>query len=555
MVKRLAVSAMAALAFMGLAAPAAAQRTQLTIGVSQFPPNFHPSIEPTVAKSYALNIARRPFTAYDHDWKVACFSCTEVPSLENGRAKVVTRADGSRGMEVRFTLRDDMLWGDGVPMTSKDIAFTHEVGRNPAMGFNNPELFDNIERIEIVDDKTVVMHLKRVRYDFDHLWDFQIIPEHIEGPVYRALASPSEYGRQTAFNRAPTTAGLYNGPYLVSEFQAGQYIVYTRNPHWKGMRPQFDRVILRTIENTAVLQQNLLSGDIDFVSGELGLTLDQGLEMAKRNADRFNFVFEPGLIYEHIDLNMDNPILKDRRVRYALLHAINRDQLSERLFEGRQPVAHSWVNPRDRGFHQGIKRFANDPALARRLLDEAGWRPGPGGVRVKDGQRLTLEFATTAGNRIRELVQQALQSQWRDVGVDVVIKNEPARTFFGQTMRQRTYSGLAMYAWSSSPESPPVVTLRSDNIPTQANGFSGSNYPGFSNARMDELINLTLQELDGEKRKGYWAEMQNIYAEELPVLPLYFRADVFVIPKWLTGVRPTGHFMSTTLFIEQWRAN
>ena len=554
MFTRVAAGALAALAIVGMAMPAAAQRTTLTIGVSQFPPNFHPSIEPTVAKSYALNIARRSFTTYDHDWKVACFVCTEIPTIANGGAKVVDRADGTKGMEVRFTLRPDATWGDGTPMSAKDIIFTHEVGKNAAMGFNNPDLFNSIERIVEVDPRTVIMHFSRVRYDFDHMSDFQIIPEHIEGPVYRGLTNPSDYGRQTAFNRAPTTAGLYNGPYLVTEFQTGQYIVFGRNPHWKGERPQFDRVVLRTIENTAVLEQNLLSGDIDFISGELGLTLDQGLALSKRAQDRFNFLFEPGLIYEHIDLNMDNPILKDLRVRQALLHSINRDQLSERLFEGRQPVAHTWVNPRDRGFHQGAKRYAFDPAVARRLLDEAGWRPGQGGIRMKDGQRLSFEFATTAGNRVRELVQQALQSQWRDVGIEVVIKNEPARTFFGQTMRQRTYTGLAMYAWSSTPDNPPVVTLRSDNIPTQANNFSGSNYPGFNNAEMDRLINATQSELDPDKRKALWAQMQDIYTAELPVLPLYFRADVFVIPKWLTGVRPTGHNVSTTHWIEFWRA-
>ena len=535
---------------------AAQARPQLTIGVSQFPPNLHPSIDPTVAKSYMLAVARRGLTYYDQEWKIICGLCTEVPSFANGRAKLVDLAAGQKGITAAFTLKPGLKWADGVALTTKDVAFSLEAGKRPDLGFNNPDLYAAIDKVEVIDAANFVIHFNKVRYDFDHLVDFAILPEHVEGPIYRAITDPKEYGRTSAFNRATTTAGLYNGPYKVTQIETGQFVRFERNEHWLGERPYFDRLIIRTIENTSALEQNLLSGDIDFVSGELGLSFDQALALQKRAADKYNFIFEPSLIYEHIDLNLDNPALKDKRVRQALLMAIDRETLVQKLFEGRQPVAHSWVHPKDAGYDPAVKKYPFDAGSARKLLDEAGFRPAAGGIRQNAaGLKLSFEFSTTAGNKVRELVQQVLQSQFKDVGVEVVIKNEPARTFFGQTLKERRYTGLGMYAWSSSPQVPPVVTLRSDNIPSQANNFGGSNYPGFNNPEMDQLINATQAELDAAKRKTYWTRMQAIYTEELPVLPLFFRADPFVVPKWLSGVKPTGHGVSSTTWIEQWRAN
>ena len=167
------------------------------------------------------------------------------------------------------------------------------------------------------------------------------------------------------------------------------------------------------------------------------------------------------------------------------------------------------------------------------------------------GQTLSLELMTTAGNRTRELVEQVLQSQWRKIGVDVRLKNEPARVLFGQTLPHRRFD-MAMYAWISAPESVPRSTLHSDEIPGEANGFAGQNTPGFRNGEADRLIDALEIELDPEKRQEMWAELQRLYATELPSLPLYFRSDSFILPKWLKGLRPTGNQSPSTLWITEW---
>jgi peptide/nickel transport system substrate-binding protein len=347
---------------------------------------------------------------------------------------------------------------------------------------------------------------------------------------------------------------LYNGPYLITGYQSGSQIVLEPNPHWAGKTPAFKRIVLRSVENTAALQANLLSGDVDMVAGEgVGLTIDQVLALRRQHPDQFDYVFKPSLTYEHIDLKIENPILADLRVRQALLYAIDRKTMVDRLFEGLQPVAATWVNPLEANFSPDAPGYAYDPGRARELLAQAGWQKGADGIcRNEAGARLSIEFATTAGNRLRELQQQVLQSQWKAACVETIIRNEPARTLFGQTLKQRLYTGMVMYAWSSSVGGSPRQTLHSSQIPTAANGWSGSNAVAFNDPAMDADIEKAERTLDPAGQKPIWADMQRVYAEKLPVLPLFFRADPHVIPKWLKGYAPTGHSGYTPLWVEEW---
>ncbi len=189
------------------------------------------------------------------------------------------------------------------------------------------------------------------------------------------------------------------------------------------------------------------------ISGELGLNVDQAVAFEKRHGDKFQITFKPGLIYEHIDLMLDNPVLQDVRVRQALLYAIDRNAISERLFGGKQPVAHSSVNPLDWIYADDIPKYPFDLNKTDELLNAAGWSKKVKGIRVNDkGEPFRLDIMTTAGNRTRELVQQVLQSQWKAAGIDVRINNEPARVFFGETITKRKFQAMAMFAWISSPE-------------------------------------------------------------------------------------------------------
>ncbi len=537
----------------GLPGAARAAKDELVIGITQFPSTFHPNINSMAAKSYILAMAQRPFTTYDADWQLICMLCTELPTIENGQAVIEKQDDGSDGIALTYTIRPDATWGDGTPITTADVEFTYQVGAHPESGISNAELYRRITALDVVDARTFVMHVDRVTFEYNAINDFRLLPAHLERPVFEE--DPAGYRTRTRFDTETANPGLYFGPYRITEVSSGAFVVLEPNPTWWGEPPFFRRIVVKVIENTAALEANLLSGGIDMIAGELGLTIDQALAFEKRHGPAYRIEYEPGLVYEHIDLNLDNPILADARVRKALIMGLDREAMSQQLFEGRQPVAHTSVNPLDWVYTDDVPQYREDLAAAATLLDEAGWRQLRDGVRHNAaGAPLALELMSTAGNRTRELVEQVLQSQWRRLGIDVRIRNEPARVFFGETTSKRRFSAMAMFAWISAPENVPRTTLHSEEIPTEANGWAGQNYPGYRNPEMDQLIDAIEVELDRAKREAMWHRLQQIYAEDLPALPLYFRANPHIWPLWLDGVTPTGHQYASTLWVEHWRA-
>jgi peptide/nickel transport system substrate-binding protein len=529
----------------------AAGKDELVIGMTQYPSTLHPLIESMLAKTLVLGATRRPFTAYGPDWQLRCMLCVELPTVENGLATIENLPDGKRGVAVTYAIQPKAAWGDGTPVTTADVKFAWEVGRHPQSGVAAAEFYRRAYQLDVKDAKTFTLHFDLLTYEYNAINDFRVLPAHLEA---QAFADPREYRNRTRYDTDPTNPGLWFGPYRVAEAKPGSHIVLEQNPTWYGDQPQFKRIVFRTIENTVALEANLLSGAVDYIAGELGLTLDQALAFEQRHGQRFEVVYKPGLIYEHIELNLDNPALKDGRVRRALLMALDRQAISDKLFGGKQPVATTSVSPLDWVFDKALKPAPFDPAGAGRLLDEAGWKRGADGMRQNvAGQKLGFELMTTAGNRSRETVQQVLQAQWKQAGVDIRIRNEPPRVFFAETVSKRRFTGLAMFAWVSAPESLPRSTLHSGEIPSAANNWSGQNYTGYASTKMDDLLDRAREELDRDKRLALWRQIQALYLEDQMTLPLYFRADVFVLPKWLKGVTPTGHQDVSTLWIEHWR--
>lgn len=535
---------------LALTAPALARDT-LRIGLTQFPSTLHPSIDSMLAKTYVLGMTTRPITGFDHGWEVTCFLCTELPTFENGLAERVERSDGSVGVRLRYDLQPDARWGDGTPVTTDDVLFAWRFGRHPESGVPSREVYTDIVDIEVHGPKSFTLELQDLEYQYNAINDLQPLPAHLEAAVFDA--APAAYRNRTLFDTAPTTPGLWLGPYRVIEVATGSHIVLERNPEWYGRTPAFDRIVIEVVENTPALEATLLAGEIDMIPGEGGLPIDQAIAFEERHGDRFQIVYEPSLFYEHLEANLDNPIFQDVRVRQALLYAIDREALTTQLFAGRQPVAATKVHPLDWVHIDDVKTYTRDLERARALLEAAGWQPGPDGVRVDaDGLRLSFELSTTAGNRTRELVQQFLQAQWADVGVEAVIRNFPPRILFAEQLSRRQFTGMALFAWLSAPEHLPKTIFHSTMIPSEANAWSGQNYKGYANPRMDALIEAIEVELDREARAELWAELQRLHAEDLPDFPLFFRANAHIWPKWLGGVRPTGHLDVSTLWVEEW---
>ncbi len=526
-------------------APAHAQpRDRLAIGMSSFPSTLQPFVNTILAGNYLLAASRRLVTRFDQDGRTVCQLCTEVPTVENGRVKTVDLPNGGKGMEVTFTLRADLKWGDGTPLTSNDIVFGAEVQRF----FGSPA---NVEGVAALDNRSYTVKLNALRYDFDRLSP-QPVNAAIEAPILHASANPLDYASKSAFARAPDTPGLWDGPYLLTDFKPNQSATFTPNPYWDGEKPAFRQVVMRVLGNSAALQANLLSGDIDMANG---LSIDQALDLQKRYANRFDISFP--LIADwttYLYFQNDSPILRDKRVRQAIMLAIDRQTIVDRLFGGKLPVAKSILAPVDPSFDKDLNPWPFDPSRARALLTEAGYKPGTDGIMVRaDGTTLSLDLLVPSGNRVFELLQQVIQSELRQIGIEVVAKSEIERVMLSVTARKRLFTGMMLDSLISSPDSIPFPTFGSIGIPSEANAFTGYNFSGYSNPSLDAVMTAALSELDPAKRQVLWNEIQATVMDNLPQLPLYNSTYVLQSPDWMTGLTPRRSTYVPTLWIEYWK--
>lgn len=532
---------------------------ELKIGISQEFENFNPLIANMVATTYMSRMTNRTLSVIDADGKWIPQLAKAIPTLDNGLAKV-EKIGGKEKITAQWEILENAVWGDGKPVICDDFATAIKIAASPNVGIAEKEVYTQVEKIEVdpKNPKKCKFIYEKVKWDFYQLGTFYPVPKHLEEAVFKKYSGQKEgYEKNSLYTKDPTNVGLYNGPYLISEIQLGDHVTFVPNPKFYGEQPKIKKIIVKLIPNTGTLEANLRSGTIDLIS-VLGLALDQAVAFDQKvKSENLNYevLFQPSTVYEHIDLNLNNPFLKDVKVRKALHYAINKEELVNALFFGKQSPAIHNITPKDPWFTDDPNKvvlYKYNKREAERLLDEAGWKVGADGVRTKDGKRLSFTLMTTAGNKTRELVQVYLQSQWKQIGIEVNIKNEPARNFFGETTKKRQFDSMALFAWVSSPENSPKSTFHSKNIPTAKNGWSGQNYMGWNNPQVDKLTDELDAELKHEKRLDIVHQILKYYTDEVPVLPLYYRSDVAVIPKQMKGYRLTGHQFPETNDVEKW---
>jgi len=376
---------------------------------------------------------------------------------------------------------------------------------------------------------------------WNELWQFantdpfgnQIIyPRHILESAY--LKDPSRINRHPYW-RTPVA----NGPFRFVEWVGGSHMTFEAYDKWLLGAPKVKRITFRFILDSTVLLANQIAGNVDGSEiNNFGIT--EMVEIERRNPAIATHYTE-ALIWERIDINLDNEWLKDKRVRQAIAYGIDRETIVRTLFQGKQPVAHSWLAPRHPAYNPTVRKYTYDPARAKALLAEAGFTPGPDGVlRDSGGKRVEMTIMTTAGNSVREQVQQIMREQLKEVGIDLRIDNRPASVFLGTIAPRRQFPHMAIIGSLFTPESLAFERWHSSQIPSAANNWEGQNRPGWRNAEVDRIMEQVIGELDAAKRNTLLKRQQELLAEEIPSLSLYFRLSLTTMRKSVRNVKPTG---------------
>ncbi len=474
---------------------------------------------------------------YTDRWVRTPVLVEDLPTLRNGGWKILP---GGK-MRVTWRVRRGFTWHDGQPVTALDFRFTYAMLRNPLTPGVSRFVLDRVDHVSVPDPRDPYTFTVQwsAPYPFAGTLPFGeqiILPRHLLEPAY--LKDPRRLAAHPYW-RAP----VGNGPYRFVEWVPGSHITLEAYPRFPLGRHEFQRLVFRFILDSAVLQLNVINRGVDATEIN-NFGVEQMLEIERRTP-RVATQYTPSLRWERINFNLDNEWLRDLRVRQAIAHAIDREMIVRTIFVGKYDVAHTWLAPRHPAYNPRVKRYGYDPARARELLSEAGFTPGPDGVlRDRTGRRVEMTLVTIAGSAVREQIEQIIKEQLAGVGIDLRFDRRPASVFFGVITRRRQFAHMGVWSTLFSVESTGYEGFHSSQIPTEANNWEGFNAMGWRNPDNDRLLDQIALELDEGRRIQLLKRQQEIFADDLPALPLYFSLSLTTSRQELRGVRPTGLYGS-----------
>ncbi len=475
--------------------------------------------EPDTMNRYATHILEDIQTCVieglvtsDEQMRVVPVLAAEIPTVENGG--VVMRADG--GMDVTWKLRPGVKWHDGVPHTSADVKFTVDAMIKGDWKPESTDGFDRISSVDTPDSLTAVVHYKEVYAPYQMQFARGTLPKHV--------LDGRDIDKANDYNRNP----LGTGPYHIVEWKTGEYVLLEKiKNYWRGAEyPKINRILFRFVTNTNTRINQLKSGEVQMVAL---VPWDKVRELKSIASLRLNRVIGNG--YEHVTLNEKHfPPFADLRVRRALAHAIDREQIVTSMLDGLVTTVNGPIQPLSWAYEPNVKSYPFNPALARAMLDSAGWKTGADGVRTKNGKTLAFTLITQAGFAIRENVSQVLQKQFKDVGVNATVK-----LIDGTSISSVWFSGNfdAMLHWWQSGADPEITLFfASDRTPP-----AGRNINYFADDTLTKMLYASDRTADQPKRKMLLQDAQRRVAELVPELILYNTSKIDAVPATLRNFK------------------
>lgn len=539
----------------------------LVMAVSQEPSSLFPMFESTAVAQLVSEPLYSSLVNRDSSDNLYPEVAWYVPTLENGGAFYAGGGDNQH-LVVKYKLRPGIKWADGQEITSADVAFYQKLITDPAAGRGRDRtLYYKVYNLVTPDRYTAIFSFmsyaqardiaasaqfqqeaaylkpyvedKRPVVDAQYATVGNILPAHILGSV------PPERIIENAYARNP----VGSGPFKLDHWTPGQEIVLARNPNYNLTSPPLlSRIIIKLVADPNQAIAQLKSGDLDAVGGDVIRSANPLLDKLSTSGQQVDYV--PTASWEHIDFNLDSPGLTDVAVRRAIAQAINRQKIIDTVLLGHAAVLDTFVPPgswasmqnaefaRQWSAHFPLHRYPYDPNIAKQTLDQAGWVPGPDGIRAKGNVRLAFEYAAPAGSSARTQVMQMVLDDLKQLGIFVKIVTPAKDRFFDVYMPNRQHD-MAEYSTQADTE-PSGSAYTSQAVPSQANTFLGANYPGYRNPTFDSLVRAADAEVNRSKRAPLLAQMQQIWSEELPVLPLYAQPSIEVHKVSLVNWDPSG---------------
>jgi peptide/nickel transport system substrate-binding protein len=538
------------LARSGLAqAPTAAEYTPTRAGGGgalrtlfwQAPTLLNPHFAVGAKDAEGCRIFYEPLAVWDPDGRLVPVLAAEIPDLENGGI-------AADGMSVTWKLKKGVQWHDGRPFTADDVVFNWEYASDPATAAVTIGSYQDV-KVEKLDPLTVRVLFEKPTPFWAGRANGLIIPKHLFQP-YKGADS-----RDAPANLKP----VGTGPYRFVEFKPGDLVKGERNPSYHmPNRPFFDTIELKGGGDAVSAARAVIqTGEYDFawnvqVEDEILLRLEN-------NGDaRGRVEIVPSMAVEHIQINTTDPwtevdgerssvrtkhpLLGDPAVRQALRLLVDRASVQAHIY-GRTGIATgNFVNAPKRFVSQNT-RWEFNIDRANELLEDAGWKRGPDGIRVKDGKQLKLVFQTST-NAPRQKTQAIVKQVCRKAGIDMELKSVTPSVYFSSDVAnpdttRKFYADIQMYTIGVGAPPDPEGFMRqflSSEIAAKENKWQGRNVTRWRSEAYDQAFHAAESELDPVKRAALFIAMNDMVVEDGVVIPIVSRPQVYAMSRKLKAV-------------------
>ncbi|MBI4463202.1 MAG: ABC transporter substrate-binding protein [Acidobacteria bacterium] len=409
-----------------------------------------------------------------------------------------------------FHLRTDVRFHDGKRLTARDVRYTFQSLLSGEIRSLKAGSFALIESVEAPDDATIIIRLKEPYASF--LWNLTpgaigIVPE---GAGQKLASQP-----------------IGSGPFRFISSRQDEEVVLERNPDYWAGPPHIQQARFKIVPDATTRALELRKGTADLALNSLTADMVETL----RQQEHLRVMQEPGTTYQYIALNLRSKNLS-LPVRQAIAYGINREPMIAYLWRNTVRPANSLLPTEHWAYAEDLPSHSYDPDKARELLDEAGFRPGP------DGVRLRLEMRTSTDQTGRELAA-VLQDQLRQIGIALDTRSFEFATFYADVTRGNF--DLYSLRWIAANEDPDIFEycFHSQKVPP-----AGANRGYYANAEVDRLIEKARTSSDLNERREKYARIQQILNRDLPYIHLWYLDNVAVYNRRLSYLRllPTGNY-------------
>jgi peptide/nickel transport system substrate-binding protein len=416
-----------------------------------------------------------------------------------------------------FHLRPAVKFHDGSELTAADVKLTYESVLDQA--FNSPfrAFYLSVDKVDATDKNTVTFTLKAPFAPFPSYMDLAIVP----------AAAVQKLGKD--FGTKP----VGTGPFKVDRWASGDTIELSANDGFFGGRPNLDRVRVKVVPDNSGRVVGLESGDLDFVQSPVSPQ-----DVARvQSGGKLKVERTPAAGYTYINLNCADPILADKKVRQALSHLVNKQQIIDTIYKGIGKPANGPIVPGMWAYSPDVPSYDYNPSKAGQLLDDAGWKAGPDGIRTRDGQKLSLTVRTHSEDPDRKQLIQVLQSEFQKVGIDASTNTVEFPAFFQDVQDGKYQVGVIGWLNLSDPDR---ATFRQFTIDGTA------NYGKYKNEQVDKLLKDARTTLDQAKAKTMYVDAVKQIVDDAPYIFVQYQEYIAMYSPRVQGyvVNPVANWLS-----------